>query len=488
MPITRNTAILSFAAVGGLAVAAFLHRLGGWPIGTALLMGGFCVLGVVQALLTAALRRERARTEEALNAVAAAQDRLRTDMETTRRLMLNLSEDVDAKVSSRNDRVVSEVKVLEVLIRRLAEGIAAKSRAFPAGEDAGSIRPDAKPLTAADLGRGGPDDAAMLEIVRRSLEDNRVDLYLQPVVSLPQRKVRFYEAFSRLRSEDGAVIMPSQYIRVAEPAGLMSVVDNVLLFRCVQVVRRLTIRNKDMAVFCNISRYTLQDTGFFAQFLDFMQHNRDLSGLIIFELSQDTLDACGPIEDSNLSYLADLGFGFSLDKVTSLDLDFARLRERRLRYIKIPAATLLGDISKAGAPVAAPDLKELLARNGLNLIAEKIEHEREVVNLLDFNVDFAQGFLFGEPRPLRDTMLGGAPAAPPRKAAPAAEWPKPFPDPLAPGAPEPVRPSTGPVVAAEALRPTEEPWPRRKIAAAPIATLAVSTLPPPREFPKARRS
>ena len=83
-------------------------------------------------------------------------------------------------------------------------------------------------------------ESELLETIRASLEENRVDLYLQPIVSLPQRKLRFYEALSRLRAEDGSVIMPAQYIKVAAPAGLMSVVDNLLLFRCVQIVRRLT--------------------------------------------------------------------------------------------------------------------------------------------------------------------------------------------------------------------------------------------------------
>ena len=69
------------------------------------------------------------------------------------------------------------------------------------------------------------------DTIRASLEENRVDLYLQPIVSLPQRKLRYYEALSRLRAEDGSVIMPAQYIKVAAPAGLMSVVDNLLLFR-----------------------------------------------------------------------------------------------------------------------------------------------------------------------------------------------------------------------------------------------------------------
>ena len=107
------------------------------------------------------------------------------------------------------------------------------------------------------------DKNDLLETIRASLEENRVDLYLQPIVSLPQRKLRYYEALSRLRDEDGQVIMPAQYIKVAAPAGLMSVVDNLLLFRCVQIVRRLTQKSRDIGIFCNISGDTLADREFF---------------------------------------------------------------------------------------------------------------------------------------------------------------------------------------------------------------------------------
>jgi cyclic-di-GMP phosphodiesterase TipF (flagellum assembly factor) len=56
----------------------------------------------------------------------------------------------------------------------------------------------------------------------------------------------------------------------------------------------------------------------------------------------------------------------------------------------------------AGALVTAEDLKKLLERQGLNLIAERVEDEKTVVQLLDFAVDFAQGYLFGEPRVARE--------------------------------------------------------------------------------------
>jgi cyclic-di-GMP phosphodiesterase TipF (flagellum assembly factor) len=41
------------------------------------------------------------------------------------------------------------------------------------------------------------------------LEDNRIELHLQPIVALPQRKTVYYEGFTRLRDPSGAVILPS---------------------------------------------------------------------------------------------------------------------------------------------------------------------------------------------------------------------------------------------------------------------------------------
>ena len=53
-------------------------------------------------------------------------------------------------------------------------------------------------------------------------------------------------------------------------------------------------------------------------------------------------------------------------------------------------------------PIHIADLKEAMKRAGIDLIAEKVEQEPEVVGLLEFNVDFGQGFLFCEPMPVRD--------------------------------------------------------------------------------------
>ena len=338
---------------------------------------------------------------------------VQTALAETQAKMEEVTKAVEARASAQSRKIVSELQVLESLMREFASRVSNKAKSEPGGATA-----TARSTTNLD----GVAEPELLEMIRASLEENRVDLYLQPTVSLPQRKVRFYEALSRLRSEDGHVIMPAQYIKIAAPAGLMSVVDNLLLFRCVQIVRRLMAKSRGIGVFCNISGDTLRDAEFFPQFLEYMQHNKDLGGQIVFEFAQDAVLRAGREGEANLKRLSEIGFSLSMDNIKTLALDFAKLKNTGFHYLKVRADMLTQGMGAAQAAVAAEDFKNLLARHGLNLIAERVEDEKTVVQLLDYAVDFAQGYLFGEPRAVRGDVVKtvenpSAPVIPLRKTA-----------------------------------------------------------------------
>ena len=55
-------------------------------------------------------------------------------------------------------------------------------------------------------------------MIRSAIDANRIDLYLQPIVTLPQRKVRYYEAMSRLRTETGDVLLAADFIAAGASA------------------------------------------------------------------------------------------------------------------------------------------------------------------------------------------------------------------------------------------------------------------------------
>jgi len=346
------------------------------------------------------------------------------------------------------DPIAAEIGELGGLMRQLAETVAAHeamlgaptglpqpATAAPASvEDAVPSRLEPEPeqvpqaplaLSETDAVSGvsrfkGMSREQISAMIAQAADANRIDLYLQPVVTLPQRKVRFYEALSRLRTEDGEIIPAVDFVDIAESAGLMPKIDNMLVFRCVQVVRRLQLKSRDVGLFCNVNATTLTDGLYFKQFLEFMEANKALAGSLTFEFTQAAYRSFGPIEFESLAALADTGFRFSMDHVTDLRIEPKELADRSFRFVKVPASLLLNRAAAAQSDIHAEDLADLLARNGIDLIGERIENESTVVDLLDYDVRFGQGFLFSPPRPVRAEALQGAAPPPASPANPAA--------------------------------------------------------------------
>jgi cyclic-di-GMP phosphodiesterase TipF (flagellum assembly factor) len=305
---------------------------------------------------------------------------------------------------------------------------AAEAVSTPAPAPVAAPSPTAAPAPAAIATPPAPKTTAadaMAATIRSAIDANRVDLYLQPMVTLPQRKIRYYEALSRLRSDNGDVVLATDFLGSADTHGLMPEIDNLVIFRCVQVIRRLLAKNREMGLFCNISGSTLTDGRVFPQLLEFLEANRAVSSSIVLEIPQSALTSAGPIELESLSALAERGYRFSLDNVTDLRFEPRDLLARGFRYVKVRADVLLKRIAVA-SDIDPADLADLLRRFGIDLIAERIESEGSVVDLLECGVRFGQGFVFSPPRPVRAEALQGiadrseptkAPSAPPATPA-----------------------------------------------------------------------
>jgi cyclic-di-GMP phosphodiesterase TipF (flagellum assembly factor) len=276
----------------------------------------------------------------------------------------------------------------------------------PAPADAPAVAPASTRIQAGRFKDMEPAD--VIEKIREAVEANRVDLFLQPIVTLPQRKVRYYEAVARLRVGDGDPLMGADFLSHAERGGLMPKIDNLMMFRCVQVVRRLLAKNREIGLFCNLSASTLVDAETFGQFSEFMEANKAIAPALVFEFTQSAARAMGPIENESLAALRERGYRFSLDNVTDLRIEPRDLAERGFRFLKVQSSLLLNRTGVALSDIHPQDFASLLSRYGIELIAARIESEAAVVDLLDYDVKLAQGFLFSPPRPVRPEVVQGA--------------------------------------------------------------------------------
>ncbi len=397
----RLTQVLIGAAF--LCLALILSLLiwrggGGWGAAVSGFVAGLAVLGVVYLLVARGLDMAGLRGE--LGAIREAHLILTNQLEKVDARLTEVVETVTVDALRRSEELSSEVHMLEDTVQRMAEKMEAQL----------SSRVAAAPMHA--FGHSAQSEA-LLDTVKAALAENRVDLYLQPIVSLPQRRTVFYESFSRLRDDSGRVMMPAEYLAVAEPEGLVAAIDNLLLFRCVQIVRRLAKQDRKVGIFCNISLASLSDEQFFPQFLDFLSANKDMAGALIFELGQSAFSRRGAVEARHMARLADLGFRFSLDKVNDLDLDYQDLARADVKFIKVGAQMLLDQLEETDGRLVikslpdlhASDFSRLTRRYGVEIIVEKVESERQIVDILDLDLAFGQGHLFGEPRAIRDAVL-----------------------------------------------------------------------------------
>ena len=244
-------------------------------------------------------------------------------------------------------------------------------------------------------------DDLILDIVRDALRQSRVDLFLQPIVSLPQRKRRFFESFIHMRSADGVLIGPEQCMGLAKEKDLGLAIDNMLLFRSIQLLQKAQQHNYSTAFFCKISPNTFSDRKFFSDFIEYLESNRKLAPYIVFQLAQADLAAHAKDKSNDLQRLADVGYRLCINQVTDLNFDPKELEAIGFQFIKMRIDRILGiNTSYSAADIRA--IKKELDDANVDLIVENVETEQALIEILDFNIDLGQGFLFGEPRLSKD--------------------------------------------------------------------------------------
>ena len=379
----------------GTALGLGLYTYAGVSIPLAVGLGAVLTVVLGQLHLLIAHVSRSTETDERMQRLERNQAANRERMDMVEARTESVESTLKHELTERRDALVSEMRQLEGLIDRLSKSFESRLEETAVND----VR---------------PQEDAVLRTVKDALHDGRVDLHLQPIVSLPQRRVAFYEGFTRLRRPDGSLILPAEFLDAARRARLMGVIDNMLLFRCVQIVRRLSERDRRVGVFCNISANSLTDPYFFPQFLEFMQENRDLAGALIFEIPSDRFENRSRETRESMEKLTALGFRFSIDHASDLAIDLPRLQDAGVRFVKMKGGDLIDQLRDPSGPrpvsnvqrrIDGEEVSAVCSRFGVTLIAEKLEEEVSVVEILEYDIPYGQGHVFGAPKPIKSSLM-----------------------------------------------------------------------------------
>lgn len=286
--------------------------------------------------------------------------------------------------------------------------------------------------------RAAEDEQAAL--ISQALSEGRVEVHLQPIVELPRRRTRGYEAVVRLRLDEATLLMPDQFLGIVEARGFGPTLDALVLTRTLAIARHLSAKakganskgteNREPALYvsCNFSRATWNSARALATLARILDKYREHAESLVIEIPQPVFRLLDPASLGLLGAMATTGVRFALDQLVDLRFDPAALFERGVRFVKTPAALLQAEMSGAvSLDIAASDLSTLLARASITLIAEEVADNPAVADMIELGVGYAQGNVFSPPRPVKPEVFAepeappaqdaAEPAAPPRASA-----------------------------------------------------------------------
>jgi cyclic-di-GMP phosphodiesterase TipF (flagellum assembly factor) len=240
-------------------------------------------------------------------------------------------------------------------------------------------------------------EAVTEELILNAINNASVDVFMQPVVRLPQRRIAMMEVFARLRAGNGQSLTATQYMGIAKRKGLQVRLDNLLLRQGLETIRKDVDSSLSRVYMLNIEANTLMDGAFMKDLLSFLKVNARLASRLVFEVNQSALSDMKKDTRKVLQALSKLGCGVSMDQVEDPQIDRELIREIGVRYIKISGMRLKDFATSNEGVQVMRRIKQALAQDSVSLIADKIEGERILCEILDLEIDYGQGYLFGKP-------------------------------------------------------------------------------------------
>jgi len=265
----------------------------------------------------------------------------------------------------------------------------------PASRDAGKM-PDRPVGSAAPQRSGPPALDPKLARIAEAVAAERIEVLLEPIHALAEGRARHYEVSMRLLTADGTSLEQSEYTPAALGSGLMPRIDAARMLRAARIARRLGERGRQASVLAAMAGESLTDE----KFLDTAARQPGTDGRIglVLSFAQGDVRTFTPVHAEALGTMAAAGFGFALEEVTDLDMDFGGLKAMGFEFVKLDAQVFLEGLPAPEARIPAADICRYLAEFGLTLIVGRIEDDWLLARILGFGVLLGKGALFGGPK------------------------------------------------------------------------------------------
>ena len=229
------------------------------------------------------------------------------------------------------------------------------------------------------------------EEIVSALNDRRIFLVYEPVVTIGSRQPAFYECLMRVRGADGSPLTVSNLVPLAERLGLVRLLDH----RVLDLVLDELIAAPGINASLNVSATSTVDPDWWAALDAMLRAHDGLGERLTIEITETA--AIHDIDETRgfVARVKDLGCRIAIDDFGAGYTSFRNLRKLGVDLVKIDGVFVQNLKSSEDDRAFVHTLLDLARRLGLKTVAEWVQDEEAAAILAAWGCDYLQGAMVG---------------------------------------------------------------------------------------------
>ena len=239
--------------------------------------------------------------------------------------------------------------------------------------------------------------------IREALEEDRVEVFLQPIYSNEEKAFTSAEALVRIREKDGNLLPPGVFIPIAEQSGQIVELGDRVFEKVCEFLNGADVKGLGLHyIEINLSVVQCEMVDLADRLISMIEKYDVNPAMINLEITETASINAKAILEENMRKLIRYGFTFSLD-------DFGKGESNLMYVVEMPVSIVKLDYDMSKAYFNSKKAKHVVKAvvsmahdMDMKLVAEGIETEEEVEDICKEGIDYVQGYYYSRPLPVKE--------------------------------------------------------------------------------------
>lgn len=236
-----------------------------------------------------------------------------------------------------------------------------------------------------------------LQKITQALQENTLLLYAQPIVHRGGKC--YYEILARLQ-DGGQLVLPGKFIPFITAFNLCAQFDLLIIENVLRHIRRARLDSSSTCFSVNLMPSTLMQQGVAAQIIALFERYQVRAEAVIFEITEQQYLLDENQELETVRALRAYNFKIAIDDFGTGLSNYQRLKHLHADVVKIDGMFVKDIVSNSLDRLIIKSICDIAREKQLQVVAEYVESREQMEVLCSLGVQYLQGFLLGEPRPL----------------------------------------------------------------------------------------